>query len=483
MEAQARAVLQTSNAPEESVFFLSVSELAARIRAKRLKPTDLVAGCLDRLERLGPKYNAVAALMRESAMEEARAAERELARGRDRGALHGIPYGVKDLLATKGVPTTWGAAPYRDQVFDHDATVVRKLRDAGAVLVAKLAMVELAGGMGYNHANASFTGPGLTPWNTRFWSGGSSSGPGAAVAAGLVPFAIGSETSGSILTPAAFCGVTGLRPTYGLVSRHGAMALCWTLDKLGPLGRTADDCALVLAAMAGPDPLDESAVARGFRHARPVPLAGAKRPRLAVPKGVTEKVQPAVRENFEAALLAFGGEVELTRDVEWPDLPWGPAVGTIVGAEGAAAFLDLIESGRVQQLTCPADRAGGYSSLLLPAVDYLQAMRLRRPMKQAMARLFERFDAVVAPTRASVAYPADRNFEDAYPGVSGGPPLIPAGNLCGLPALALPDGFGENGLPTSFQLMGPAFSEALLVRLGHAYQQRTDWHTRRPPAA
>jgi aspartyl-tRNA(Asn)/glutamyl-tRNA(Gln) amidotransferase subunit A len=483
METQARAVPQPPAALDESIFFLPVSELAKRIRTKQLKPTDLVAGCLDRLDRLGPKVNAVAALMREPAMDEARVAERELARGQDRGVLHGIPYGVKDLLATRGVPTTWGAEPYRDQVFDYDATVVRRLREAGAVLVAKLAMVELAGGMGYNHANASYTGPGLTPWNTRFWSGGSSSGPGAAVAAGLVPFAIGSETSGSILTPAAFCGVTGLRPTYGLVSRHGAMALCWTLDKLGPLGRTADDCALVLAAMAGPDPLDESALARGFAHARPAPLGDARKLRLAVPKGVTEKVQPAVRENFEAALRVLGGEVEVTREVEWPDFPWGPAVGTIVGAEGAAAFLDLLESGRVQQLTCPADRTGGYSSLLLPAVDYLQAMRLRRPMKRAVALLFERFDAVVAPTRASVAYPADRNFEDAYPGVSGGPPLIAAGNLCGLPALALPDGFGENGLPTSFQLMGPAFSETLLVRIGHAYQQRTDWHTRRPPAA
>jgi aspartyl-tRNA(Asn)/glutamyl-tRNA(Gln) amidotransferase subunit A len=468
---------------DEAVFFLPVRELASRIRARRLRPTDLVAGCLDRLERLGPRYNAVATLMRDSAMVEARAAEREIAGGRWRGPLHGVPYGAKDLLATRGVPTGWGAEPYRAQVFDFDATVVRRLHEAGAVLVAKLAMVELAGGMGYNHADASYTGPGLTPWNTRFWSGGSSSGPGAAVAAGLVPFAIGSETSGSILTPAAFCGVTGLRPTYGLVSRHGAMALSWTLDKLGPLGRTADDCALVLAAMAGPDPLDESALERGFTHGRPATLGTGRRPRLAVPKGVTEKVQPAVRENFEAALRALGRDVELTRDVEWPDFPWGPAVGTIVGAEGAAAFRDLLESGQVQRLTCPADRSGGYSSLLLPAVDYLQAMRLRRPMKQAVARLFERFDALVAPTRASVAYPADRNFEEVYPGVSGGPPLIPAGNLCGLPALALPDGFGENGLPTSFQLMGPAFSEASLVGIGHGYQQRTDWHTRRPPAA
>src|SRR5512143_1172963 len=212
----------TAHLPED-VFFLSVRELGARIRAKTLRITDLVAGSLDRLERLGPKYNAVVTLMRDSAMREARAAEASLAAGHDLGPLHGIPYGVKDLLATRGVPTTWGAAPYRDQVFDYDATAVRKLREAGAVLVAKLAMVELAGGMGYNHADASFTGPGLTPWNTKFWSGGSSSGPGAAVAAGLVPFALGSETSGSILTPSAYSGTTGLRPTYGLVSRHGAL--------------------------------------------------------------------------------------------------------------------------------------------------------------------------------------------------------------------------------------------------------------------
>ena len=158
---------------------------------------------------------------------------------------------MKDLLATKGIPTTWGAEPFRNQVFDYDATVVAKLREAGAVLVAKLAMVELAGGIGYNNADASFTGPGRTPWNLNYWSGGSSSGPGAATAAGLVAFSIGSETSGSIITPAAFCGVAGLRPTYGRVSRHGAMALCWTLDKLGPMCRTADDCGLVMAAIAG----------------------------------------------------------------------------------------------------------------------------------------------------------------------------------------------------------------------------------------
>jgi len=264
--------------PDDAVFFLPVRELATRLRARKLTSHDLTAGCLERLERLGSKYNAVVTLMRDSALEEARAADREIAAGKHRGPLHGIPYGVKDLLATKGVPTTWGAAPYRDQVFDEDATVVERLRAAGAVLVAKLAMVELAGGMGYNHANASFTGPGLSPWNTKFWSGGSSSGPGAAVAAGLVPFAIGSETSGSILTPSAYCGVTGLRPTYGRVSRHGAMALCWTLDKLGPMARGADDCALVLAAMAGKDPRDESTASETFTwSAAPARPARARR--------------------------------------------------------------------------------------------------------------------------------------------------------------------------------------------------------------
>jgi aspartyl-tRNA(Asn)/glutamyl-tRNA(Gln) amidotransferase subunit A len=466
---------------DDSVFFLPLRELATRIRQRKLSPVALTEGCLDRLERIGPRYNAVARVMRDSALFEARGAEREIAGGHSRGLLHGIPYGVKDLIATRGVPTTWGAAPYKDQVFDYDATVIERLREKGAVLCAKLAMVELAGGMGYNHADASFTGPGLTPWNTAFWSGGSSSGPGAAVAAGLVPFAIGSETSGSILTPSAFCGVTGLRPTYGQVSRYGAMALCWTLDKLGPMGRSADDCALVLAAISGRDPRDESSVRQKFEYAeRP---ASVKRPRLAVPKGVVEKVQPAVRENFERSLDVLRASADITTGIEWPDLPWGPAVSTIVGAEGASAFLELIESGRVGELTCTKGRAGGYAGTLIPAVDYLHAMRLRRPMKRALAKLFEGCDAIVAPTRASVSYPADQKFEDVYPDISGGPPIIASGNLCGLPALCMPNGFGDNGLPTSLSLLGPAFSERDLVELGKTYQKQTDWHLRRPPAA
>ncbi len=463
----------------DDLLFQPLRVLGAKLRDHSLSPVALAEASLARLESLGPRYNAVVTPTRERALAEARAAETELRAGHVRGPLHGIPYGVKDLLATKGIPTTWGAEPYRHQVFDEDAAVVARLRDAGAVLVAKLAMVELAGGFGYDHADASFTGPGLTPWNTAFWSGGSSSGPGAAVAAGLVPFAIGSETSGSILTPSAFCGVTGLRPTYGLVSRHGAMALSWTLDKLGPMTRSADDAGLVLAAIAGADPRDESCLGRAFAWSGP--RRAAKPWRIGVPKGCVEKVQPAVRDNFETALAGLGPRIAVTRDVEWPDFPWGAAVGTIVGAEGAAAFRDLLDSGDAAKLRCPADRTGGYAALLTPAVDYLQAMRLRRPMRAAMAKLFERFDAIATPTRATVAYPADQAFGSVYPGVSGGPPVIPAGNLAGLPAIALPSGFGENGLPTSIAFLGPVLGERTLLEIGVAHQAASSWHTQRPP--
>ena len=466
--------------PGEDVFFSSVAELSKRLKAGEISPVALAEGALDRLERLGPKLGAVVTITRDRALAEARAAEKELAAGRWRGPLHGVPYGVKDLLATKGIPTTWGATPYRDQAFEEDATAVRKLHDAGAVLVGKLAMVELAGGMGYNNADASFTGPGRTPWNTDFWSGGSSSGPGAATAAGLVAFSIGSETSGSIVTPAAFSGVTGLRPTYGRVSRHGAMALCWTLDKLGPMCRSAEDCGLVMAAITGKDPLDATSLPRPFR---PAPAnAKSRRFRIGVIKGTSEKAQPEVRKNFEESLGVLATFCDLVPDVEFPDFPYGPAVGTIVAAEGASAFRDLIESGRVKELRVPNDRWGGYAASLVLAVDYIQALRLRAPMKKALDALYAKFDALVSPTRATVAYPIGPDFDKVYPGISGGPAVIPAGNLAGQPALSVPNGFGEKGLPTAFQFTGRALSDETLVALGTAYQARTDWHRKRPPA-
>jgi aspartyl-tRNA(Asn)/glutamyl-tRNA(Gln) amidotransferase subunit A len=461
----------------EDDLYASIRHLAGALRKQEISPVALTEAYLDRLEKFGAKLGAVVTITRDLALKEARTAEREIRAGKYRGPLHGIPYGVKDLLATRGIPTTWGAAPYRNQVFDYDATVVKKLRAAGAVLIAKLAMVELAGGLGYNHADASFTGPGRTPWNLQFWSGGSSSGPGAAVAAGLVAFAIGSETSGSIITPAAFCGISGLRPTYGRVSRHGAMALCWTLDKLGPMCRSADDCGLVLAAMAGADPLDPSSIARPFIY--PEPKSNHQKFKIGVIKNATRGVQPEVKKNFTESLKVMAQFAEIADDVPFPDLPYGPVVGTIVDAEGASAFRDLIESGRCRELQAANDRWGGYTASMTLAVDYLQAMRIRPAMKRALDDLYAKYGALVAPSRATVAYPIDKDFSQAYPKFGGGLPLIPAGNLVGQPAISIPNGFGDNHLPTGIQLTGRAWSEARLLTIAHAYQRATDWHKRR----
>jgi aspartyl-tRNA(Asn)/glutamyl-tRNA(Gln) amidotransferase subunit A len=464
---------------DDDILFAPVRELAKLIRAERLSPVALTEAYLERLEKLGPKLGAVVTVTRDLALKEARAAESEIRAGRYRGPLHGIPYGAKDLLATKGIPTTWGAEPYKDQVFDYDATAIRKLREAGAILLAKLAMVELAGAFGYNNADAAFTGPGRTPWNAGYWSGGSSSGPGAATAAGLVAFAIGSETSGSIITPSAFCGVSGLRPTYGRVSRHGAMALSWTLDKLGPICRTADDCGLVLAAIAGPDPLDPSTVDKPFTH----PERSAKKWKIGVIKASTDHVQPAVKKNFEASVDVLGLFADVVDAVAFPNLPFGPVVGTLVDAEGASAFRDLLDSGRARELRAVRDRWGGYAGSMILAVDYLQAMRLRGPMKRALDELYRGFDALVAPSRGTVSYPIDRDFDKAYPGLGGGPPVIPAGNAVGQPALSVPNGFGPDNLPTGIQFTGRAWSEARLLAIAHAYQQATEWHKKRPPLA
>jgi aspartyl-tRNA(Asn)/glutamyl-tRNA(Gln) amidotransferase subunit A len=379
-------------------------------------------------------------------------------------------------VATRGVPTTWGAEPYRGQVLDYDATVVTKLRAAGAVLIAKLAMVELAGGFGYNNADASFTGPGKSPWNTGFWSGGSSSGPGAAVGAALVPFAIGSETSGSILTPSAFSGVTGFRPTYGVVSRHGAMALCWTLDKLGPMGRSARDCALVMEAIAGADEKDPTTVAEKLEWASAAPA----KLRIGLVKGTTEKVQPEVRENFNRSVEVLRSLGHETREIEFPDLPYGPVVGTIVDAEGASAFEDLIRSGRGKQLRAKQDQIGGFEQAATLAVDYLRAMRVRTKIRKALTDLFSGVDVMAAPTRASVAYPIGVDFDKAWPGVSGGPSLIGGMNLVGAPAISVPNGFGQHGLPTAMQLVAAPLRDADVIALASAYQGKTDFHVKRP---
>src|SRR5918994_1017829 len=480
---------------EDLDLFSSITELATLIRTRKITSVKLTEAYLQRLEKYGPRLNAVATVLTDSALTEAVAADREIQRGRYRGPLHGIAYGVKDLVATRIGKTTWGAKPYENQQFNFDGTVVEKLRDAGAVLVAKLAMVELAGGMGYNEASASLTGPCKAPWNTDYWSGGSSSGPGSATAAGLVAFSIGSETSGSIITPAAFSGVSGFRPTYGAVSRHGAMALCWTLDKLGPMCRTAADCGIVMKAIAGKDPKDptsrdfpatdfpDEVRRRGRDLGRDVQRlfgrTAAAGIRIGVMKDSYDKAQPEVKENFlkSVEVLRKFGKVEM--DVKLPDFPYGPAVGTIVDAEGAAAFRDLIESGGVQQLASPNGRVGGYAASLVTAVDYLHAMRLRIPMRKAWNEMFKKIDVLVAPSRSTVSYPIDKTFDQAYPGITATSP-IGASNLVGVPAISVQNGFGQNNLPTGIQFIGPAWSDYSLIELAVKFQQATDWHKRKP---
>ena len=456
------------------VVFLPVRELSELVRTRQVRPVELAELCLDRLERVGPRYNAVVTVMRDHALAQARKAEGEIAAGRWRGPLHGIPYGAKDLLATAEVPTTWGAAPYREQRFDFDATVVRKLEAAGAVLCAKLAMIELAGGMGYRQPTASFTGPCINPWDAQAWTGGSSSGSGAAVCSGLVPFAIGSETWGSILSPAGYCGLAGLRPTYGRVSRHGAMALCWTLDKLGPLALTADDCGLVLDAIAGPDPADPTASDRAYGY----DAADRTGFRFGMIKGVTEGCEEAVVENFTRSLdtLRTIGTVD---EVTLPDLPWEQITRIILQVEAASAFEDLIEAGGIAELTAPEVRFTPYARDVILAKDYVKALRLRGVMAKEADRVLSRYDALVAPGRINEAPLLGQEFRSAI-GATAKDVMGAIGNGAGLPAICVPNGFGSRGLPTSIQFMGRAWEENGILAAARAYQSRTNWHTRHP---
>jgi aspartyl-tRNA(Asn)/glutamyl-tRNA(Gln) amidotransferase subunit A len=470
----------------DDIFFATIGELNARLKSKEFSAVELVRVFAQRLEQLGPRYNALALPLTDVAIRRAADVDKELKRERYRGALQGIPFGAKDLLSYAGHPTTWGARPYAAQVFDSSATVIDKLEKTGAVLVGKLAMVELAGGGGYRSAAASMFGPGLNPWDRTRWSGGSSSGSGSAVAAGLVPFAIGSETSGSILTPAAFCGITGLRPTYGLVSRHGAMALSWTMDKLGPMCRSAEDCGIVLATIAGADSNDPGSAHKSFYYT-PQYYRASKELRIGyAPVDFAEWAQPAMRPAFEQALAAIRETGAQLIETKLPDLPYGALTSTIISAEGSSVFEPLIKSGKVDELADPKQIAGLKAGLEISAHDYLKAMRIRTIVQQKIRRLFADVDVLLAPSRfgpaPKISEPLDKPANDATPKDLGLSALIPAGNLAGLPALSLPCGFAD-GLPVAIQIVGPAFSENQLLALGKDFQTRTDWHRKRPTVA
>jgi Asp-tRNA(Asn)/Glu-tRNA(Gln) amidotransferase A subunit family amidase len=469
----------------DDIFFATITEINQKLKAKEFSVRELTKAFSDRLERLGPGYNALALSLRKPADREARDVDGDIKRERFRGALQGIPFGAKDLLSYAKHPTTWGARPYSGQVFDYTATSLTKLAKTGAILTGKLAMVELAGGPAYRYANASLTGPGLNPWDRTRWSGGSSSGSGIAVAAGLVTFALGSETSGSILTPSAFCGVTGLRPTYGLVSRHGAMPLSWTLDKIGPMCRSAEDCGLVLHEIAGADGQDPETAGKSFYYA-PQFSRDLKFIRVGfAPVDFAEAADPAARPDFAKALEIIRSLGVQVTEVKLPEFPYGPIISTIISSDAASIFEPLIKSGKVDELADSKQIAGLKAGLEIPATDYLKAMRIRSLIQSAFSDLLDDVDVLLAPSRygpaPKITQPLDRPGSDRpMPAAPGLAALIPAGNLAGLPALSLPCGFAD-GMPIAIQLVGRAFSENTLLAIGRDFQARTDWHRRRPP--
>ena len=465
--------------PIEQLHFLTIAELARRIESKKLSPVELTELYLSRSEKLGPRFNAYARITPELALDQARTAEKEIQRGHYRGPLHGIPYAAKDLLAVKGIPATWGAKPYANQVFDYDATVIDHLHRVGAILIGKASMIELAGGMGYRFASASLQGEAKNPWNTGCWTCGSSSGSGAIVAAGLAVFAIGTETWGSILCPSAFCGVSGLRPTYGRVSRYGAMALAPSMDKIGPMARSADDCARIFAAIAGHDvndrgtvPIDKGA----FTYSPSLELKS--RPlRIAWLTNAWKSLDSSVAKPVDAASKALHRVFASMKTTQLPAGPWEDAANVVVAAESAASFRDLIRSGRCSELADPLGQIAGYVNEAIPASDYLLALKVRQVLQKKMDTLFDSFDVLVAASQPVAATRLDLNLETglAYPD-----PLGAIGNLCGLPALSVPCGFTEKNLPVGLQFVARAGDDLAVIQAARAYQQHTDWHKRHP---
>src|SRR5882672_7585333 len=463
----------------DEILYLPTSELAKRIQSKALSPVDLTKAYLDRSEKIGRKLNAYARLTPETALAEAEAADKEIKRGHYRGPLHGIPYAAKDLLSAKGLPTTWGAKPYENQVFDYDATVIEHLRRVGAILIGKAAMIELAGGMNYRFASASLQGAAKNPWNTSCWTCGSSSGSGAIVAAGLAGFAIGTETWGSIVCPSAFCGVSGFRPTYGRVSRRGAMALSYSMDKIGPLARSAEDCTNIFAAIAGHDPLDRSTLPvdkAAFTYSPATDLKGRSL-RIGWLANAWKKYDPGIGKIVDAAKIALRHHFPSVRDAALPEGPWEDAATLILSGEAGSAFSQLIRSGRVKDLNDPVGRLGGYVSQTVSGADYTPSLRIRDILQKKMTELFDSYDVLATATQPVAATPLSLNL---VTGLSFPDPLGAIGNLCGLPAISVPCGFTDKNLPVGLQFVGRAGDDAAVLQAGRIFQQTTTWHKKHP---
>ena len=465
--------------PGDELFYLSVSELAKRIEAKKLSPVDLTQAYLDRSQKFGPRFNAYARLTPEIALEQAKAAEKEIHRGHYRGPLHGIPYAAKDLLAVKGLPTTWGAKPYANQVFDYNATVIDHLNRVGAVMLGKASMIELAGGMGYRFASASLQGEAKNPWDTTCWTCGSSSGSGAIVAAGLAAFAIGTETWGSIICPSAFCGISGLRPTYGRVSRYGAMALAPSMDKIGPMARSAEDCARIFAAIAGHDPKDRGTVPidKGAFTFSPSMELRSRPLKIGWLTNAWKSLASDVAKPIDVANRILKKYFSSVKNAALPAGPWEEAGSIIVAAECAASFRSLIRSGRVSELTDPLGQIAGYVNEQYSAADYLQALKVREIAQKKMDSLFDSFDVIATAAQPVPATALSLNLETdlAFPDPLGG-----IGNICGLPAMSVPCGFTDKNLPVGLQFVARAGDDYAVIQAGRTFQAHTDWHKRHP---
>jgi aspartyl-tRNA(Asn)/glutamyl-tRNA(Gln) amidotransferase subunit A len=460
------------------VWFATIEELAPEIRALRLSPVELTRGFLDRIERLNGRFNAFEKPTPELALEQAQRAESELKGNKYRGPLHGVPYAAKDLFDTKGVPTAWGTRFLRDRIPSENATVVERLEEAGAVLLGKTAMVEFAGCLGYRFASASASGPGRNPWDPSRWTGGSSSGSGAAVAAGLATFAIGTETWGSILCPSAFCGLTGFRPTYGLVSRAGGMVGAYTFDKVGPLAHSVGDCRIVLTTMAGADPRDPSCAIERTRLERGRGRHLHQLRAALVPLDWTKVGEPEVRVAFESAVAELRSAGLQMETAELPKLPASEVSGLLISVEALAAFEPFLNDGRVKELV--DDMAPRQRELAEPitGADTVKAMRIRESVQRAMRDFLDRYDVIVTPNFMSVAPAVEDDLNVALPY---GDPVGGLAAACGLPGLALPAGFGKANMPAGFQLVGSPFEEATLLELGELYQSRTNHHRQQPP--
>ena len=437
-------------ANKDDLAFYTVAQLGALLRSKKITSLELTEFFLARLKKFDPQLHCVITLTEDLAREQAKRADREIAQGKFRGPLHGIPYGAKDLLAQKDYKTTWGAMPYKDQMLDYDATVITKLEDAGAVLAAKLTMGALAWG------DVWYGGMTRNPWDPSTGSSGSSAGSASSVSAGLLPFAIGTETLGSIVSPSTVCGVTGLRPTFGRVSRAGAMALCWSLDKIGPICRSAEDCAMVLQAIAGPDLKDQSVIDAAFNYQ--TNWKNNRKLKIGYLKTAFDRNYPFHSQDSTALQTLRDMGYELV-PIELPNMG---DIGFILDAEAAAAFDDLTRSGRDDLLVRQIKRAWPNvfrQARFIPAVEYIRANRLRAKLIENMAKVFEGIDLYVNPSFASAS--------------------LAITNYTGHPSITVPDGF-RDGKPTSITFTGKLFDEGTIVAVAQAFQERTDFEGRRP---